>query len=161
MTVTNATLRMKIKIYVRLLNHKWQRVNVTIKVQVIRNTAHRPSMQASYTIGSGATMQEYQPAAQIAARHNIFPQMAQYMSWIFGAGCWWESIPAGLSPGRRDSHNTTDRCATKCLQVVQYHAANNHVDVSLWFALAYDILDSSYLLILRKHDNIMSYSTWC
>ena len=30
----------------------------TIKVQVIRNTAHRPSTQASYTIGSGTTMQE-------------------------------------------------------------------------------------------------------
>ena len=29
-----------------------------IKVQVIRNTAHRPSTQASYTIGSGTTMQE-------------------------------------------------------------------------------------------------------
>ena len=39
----------------------------TIKVQVIRNTAHRPSMQASYTIGSGTTMQGNQPAAQIAA----------------------------------------------------------------------------------------------
>ena len=30
----------------------------TIKVQVIRNTAHRPSTQASYTIGSGTTTQE-------------------------------------------------------------------------------------------------------
>ena len=39
----------------------------TIKVQVIRNTAHRPSTQASYTIGSGMTMQENQQAAQIAA----------------------------------------------------------------------------------------------
>ena len=52
----------------------------TIKVQVIRNTAHRPSTQASYTIGSGTTMQENQPAAQIAAEHNIFPRMAPYMS---------------------------------------------------------------------------------
>ena len=40
----------------------------TIKVQVIRNTAHRPSTQASYTIGSGTTMQENQPEAQIAAK---------------------------------------------------------------------------------------------
>ena len=55
----------------------------TIKVQVIRNTAHRPSTQASYTIGSGTTMQEIQKAAQIAAKHSIIPQMAPYMSWIF------------------------------------------------------------------------------
>ena len=55
----------------------------TIKVQVIRNTAHRPSTQASYTIGSGTTMQENQQAAQIAAKHNIIPQMAPYMSCIF------------------------------------------------------------------------------
>ena len=52
----------------------------TIKVQVIRNTAHRPSTQASYTIGSGTTMQEIQKAAQIAAKHSIIPQMAPYMS---------------------------------------------------------------------------------
>ena len=32
----------------------------TIKVQVIQNTAHRPSTQASYTIGSGTIMQENQ-----------------------------------------------------------------------------------------------------
>ena len=43
----------------------------TIKeLQVIRNTAHRPRTQASYTIGSGTTMQENQQAAQIAAKHN-------------------------------------------------------------------------------------------
>ena len=52
----------------------------TIKVQVIRNTAHRPSTQASYTIGSGTTMQENLHAAQIAAKHSIIPQMAPYMS---------------------------------------------------------------------------------
>ena len=52
----------------------------TIKVQVIRNTAHRPSTQASYTIGSGTTMQENQPAAQIAVKHNIFSRIAPYMS---------------------------------------------------------------------------------
>ena len=52
----------------------------TIKVQVIRNAAHRPSAQASYTIGSGTTMQENQQAAQIAAEHSIIPQMAPYMS---------------------------------------------------------------------------------
>ena len=28
-------------------------------------------------------MQENQPAAQTAAKHNIFPHMAPYMSWIF------------------------------------------------------------------------------
>ena len=54
--------------------------HVTIKEQVIRNTAHRPSTQASYTIGLRTTMLENQPAAQIAARHNIFPEMALYMS---------------------------------------------------------------------------------
>ena len=50
------------------------------KVQVIRNTAYRPITQASYTIGSGTTTQEIQQAAQIAARHNLFPHMAPYMS---------------------------------------------------------------------------------
>ena len=51
----------------------------TIKVQVVRNTAHRPSTQASYSIGSGTTIQEIQPAAQIAAKDGIYPQMAPYM----------------------------------------------------------------------------------
>ena len=52
----------------------------TIKVQAIRTAAHRPSTQASYMIGSGMAMQENQQAAQIAAKHNIIPQMAPYMS---------------------------------------------------------------------------------
>ena len=47
----------------------------TIKVQVMRNTANRPSTQASTSIGSRTTMQENQPAAQIAAK-----RMAPYMS---------------------------------------------------------------------------------
>ena len=73
----------------------------TIKVQVIRNTAHRPSTQASYTIGLGTTMQENQLAAQIAAKHNIFSCMAPYMSWIY-------LVLVGIDPGvsspeRRDS----------------------------------------------------------
>ena len=75
--------------------------HVTIKIQVsIRNTAHRPSMQAHYMIGSGMTM-------HIAARHNIFPQIASYMSWIIlvlvgidsGVSCLGDEIV---------SHNTTD-----------------------------------------------------
>ena len=61
----------------------WLDYMFTIKVQVIRNTAHRPSTQASYTIGSETTMQENQLAAQIAAKHSIFRQIAPYMSWIF------------------------------------------------------------------------------
>ena len=74
----------------------------TIKVQVIRNTAHRPSTQASYTIGSGTTMQENKPAAQIAAEHNIFPHMAPYMSCNFFLVLVGID-PGVLSPGRRDS----------------------------------------------------------
>ena len=53
-------------------------------------------------------MQEYQPAAQITARHNIFPQMAlNYMSWIF-------LVLVRIDPGVYHlgseivSHNTTD-----------------------------------------------------
>ena len=67
----------------------------------------RPTMQASYTIGLGATMQENQPAPQIAARHNISPQMAPYVENLFGAG---RNRSWDLSHGRRDSynHNTTD-----------------------------------------------------
>ena len=53
--------------------------HVTIKVQTIRNMAHWPITLASYTIGSETTMQENQPATQIA-RHNIFLQMGPYMS---------------------------------------------------------------------------------
>ena len=64
-------------------NHKWYTAHVYIRVQVIRNTAHRPSTQASYSIGSGTTMQQNEHAAQIAAKHSITPQMAPYMSWIF------------------------------------------------------------------------------
>ena len=59
----------------------------TIKVQVIRNMAYQPSMQASYTICSGMTMQENQPAAQIAARHDIFSSdSAIYVMNLFGTG---------------------------------------------------------------------------
>ena len=72
----------------------------TIIVQVIRNTAHRPSTQASYTIGLGTTMQENQQAAQIAAEHSIIPQMAPYVMNLLGAG---GNRSRGLSPGRRDS----------------------------------------------------------
>ena len=76
-----------------------------------RNMAHQPSLQASHTIYSGTTMQENQPAAQIAARHDIFPQMAPYMSWIF-------LVLMGIDPGVSHlgseivSHNTMDRCVT-------------------------------------------------
>ena len=48
-----------------------------------RNTAHQPSLQASHTIYSGMAMQENQPAAQIKAKHNIFPQMALIV--LFGS----------------------------------------------------------------------------
>ena len=75
----------------------------TIKVQVIRNTVHRPSTQASYTMGSGTTsMQENQQAAQIAAKHCVIPQMAPYMSWIFLV-LHGGNRSRGLSPGMRDS----------------------------------------------------------
>ena len=90
----------------------------TIKVQVIQNTAHRPRTQASYTIGSGTTMQENQSAAQIAAEHNISPHMAPYMSWIF-------LVLVGIDPGVSRlggeivSHNTTDA------QYLQLYVAQN------------------------------------
>ena len=52
-------------------------------------------------------MQENQPEAQIAAKCNIFPRMAPYMSWIF-------LVLVGIDPGVSRlggeivSHNTTD-----------------------------------------------------
>ena len=55
-------------------------------------------MQASYMIGSGTTMQEIQPAVQIAARHNIFPQMAPY------PGKWQALI---VIPGEGTDENIT------------------------------------------------------
>ena len=73
----------------------------TIKVQVIRNTAHRPSTQASYTIGSGTAMQENQQAAQIAAKTQYHSSDgAIYVMNLLGAG---GNQSRGLSPGRRDS----------------------------------------------------------
>ena len=79
-----------------------------------RNTAHQPSLQASHTIYSGTTMQEYQPAAQIKARHNMSPQMAPYMSWIFlvlvgidpGVYHLWSEIVSHNTTGARQSHST-------------------------------------------------------
>ena len=53
-----------------------------LKYRLYENAAHRPSTQASYTIGSRTTIQENQPAAQIAAKHSIFPRMAPYVPWI-------------------------------------------------------------------------------
>ena len=81
----------------------------TIKVPVIRNTAHRPSTQAIYTIGSGMTMQENQPAAHIAAQHNISSSDgAIYVMNLFGAGM--VGIDSGVSRlgGEIVSHNTAN-----------------------------------------------------
>ena len=52
-------------------------------------------------------MQENQSAAQIAAKHNIFPQMASFMSWNFLV---WVGIDPGVSllGGEIVSHNSTD-----------------------------------------------------
>ena len=68
-----------------------------IKVQVILNTSHWPSMQASYTIGSGTTMQENQPAAQIAAKHKKISFLAWRHICHESFWCWWESIPGSLA----------------------------------------------------------------
>ena len=76
---------------------------VTIK-EVMQKTADLPNKQASNTIGSRTTIQENQPAAQIAARHTVF-----FLGWrhiyhesfyLFGAARIWSQV---LSPGRRDS----------------------------------------------------------
>ena len=66
---------------------KWQMHMFQSKVHVIHNMVYRPSMQASFTIGSGMyAIPRNQPAARIAARHNIFPRTVPNMSWIDGAG---------------------------------------------------------------------------
>ena len=72
----------------------------TIKVQVIPNRAHRPSMHASYLIGSGTTMQKNQPAVQIAAKHSLSSDGAIYVMNLLGAG---GNRSRGLVPGRRES----------------------------------------------------------
>ena len=104
----------------------------TIKVQVIWNTAHRPSTQASYTIASGTTIQENQPAAQIAAKHNIFSCMASYMSWIF-------LVLVGIDPGVSRlggeivSHNTTDALLCFFSNFLVFQMWNvNVIDTILW-----------------------------
>ena len=59
-------------------------ITIKVQVQIIQNAAHRSSTWASFTTGSGTTMQENQPASQIATRHNIFPsQMGLYILCIF------------------------------------------------------------------------------
>ena len=91
----------KVHLYSRLL---WEE---EMSGEERRNTVHQPSLQASHTIYSGTTLQENQPAAQIAARYNIFPQMVPYMSRI----CL---VLVGIDPGVYHlgseivSHNTTD-----------------------------------------------------
>ena len=52
------------------------------------------------------------------------------MSWI--GWCWWELIPAGHSPGRRDSHCTTDTRHPSCMAVA-YNSCNdqNHLTIKL------------------------------
>ena len=68
---------------------------LTIKVHLVQVIQIRPTTQASYMIDSGTTMQENQPAAQIAVKHSIFPQMAHICHESFR--CWWESIPGSLA----------------------------------------------------------------
>ena len=53
-------------------------------------------------------MQENQPAAQIAARHNFFAQMAPYMSWIFLLLVGIIDPEVSRLGGEIVSHNTTD-----------------------------------------------------
>ena len=110
------------------------------KVQVIRNTAYQSSMQASYMIGSGTTIQENQPAVQIAARHNIFSHMAPYISWIF-------LVQLGIDPGishlggKIVSHYTTDAwqmsqgCLPSLTQLSDTHDLLN-CETSTWMSLS-------------------------
>ena len=62
---------------------------LTSKVYVIRNMAYRPSMQVSYAIGLGTTIQENQPAVQIELQLNtkyISSDDAIYIINLYGAG---------------------------------------------------------------------------
>ena len=98
-------------IYIRSLNHKWQiatqhlpvrqdETNHTCyEVQVIRKTAHWPSKQASFPKDSGMVMQENQPVARIAARHNI----CRHMSWIFLLLVVIDPACEATTPRMRDS----------------------------------------------------------
>ena len=53
---------------IRLEFRMWQNAHkLQSKVQFLQNTAHRPSTQASYTMGLETTLQENKLAAQIAA----------------------------------------------------------------------------------------------
>ena len=54
--------------------------HVTISGTGYTSYTKSASTQASYPIGTGTTIQENQQAAQIAARHNIFPQVVSHMS---------------------------------------------------------------------------------
>ena len=47
--------------------------HVTINGTGYTSYTKSASTQVSYPISTGTTIQENQPAAQIAARHNIFP----------------------------------------------------------------------------------------
>ena len=67
------------------ISHMTNAHKLKSKVQIMRSTAYRSSTYASYTIGSGTTKQENQPAAQIAARHTI-----SFLRWryICHESCW-------------------------------------------------------------------------
>ena len=93
----------------------------TIKVQVIRNAAHRPSTQASYTIGSGTTMQENQPQRKLQLNTISFLAWRHICHKSFGAG---RNRFRGLSTGRRGGEApayvdaTVGRPAQSCPRVI-------------------------------------------
>ena len=84
----------------RHLHLKWPEVHP--QLHVIRNTAHRPSMQASYTAGRVRPKKKSAVAAQIAAILTIsFPQW-RHMS----LPSYWEQQRMSLTsyPGQLTSH---------------------------------------------------------
>ena len=71
--------------------------------------AYRPGLQVSYTISSGTTIQENQPAAQIAAIDSQyrFSDGAIYVMNLYGAGRNWSQGPLAWE-AEIASYYTTD-----------------------------------------------------
>ena len=80
-------------------------------MQTVRTAAFRPGTQARYTIGSGMTIQENQPASQISAQH-LSSYGAIYVMNFFGAARNYLYTLGSLDTLRRDNLPQNHGCAT-------------------------------------------------
>ena len=79
------------------------------------NTAHIYDQSTDYTkYGPPVQLVRKEPVAPIAAKYNIFPQMAQIMNLVGADG----NRSRGLTSGRRDSYPQRRGCLTRMCDLV-------------------------------------------